>query len=80
MYMFDRSGNLGLQLFCTLVHTIKKRDALGGERRKEGEGTNTPEKVRCDPSVCVVYLGAGLPEGCTWVCEVGGTLLKQFLR
>ena len=40
----DRSGNLGLLLFCTLVHTIKgdvfkkkkRREAREGERR-EGE-------------------------------------------
>ena len=25
-------------------------------------------------------LGEGLPKRCTWVCKVGGTLLKQLLR
>ena len=39
----DRSGNLGLLLFCTLVHTIKPKKKGG---REEREGTDERGKER----------------------------------
>ena len=61
MYMFDRSGNLGLQLFFTLVHTIKKKEMLskGRERggKEEREERELTEKVRYVNLCCGVRLG-----------------------
>ena len=48
---------------------------------KEGGKVGGREGKEVYPAVCVVCVcGEGLPKRCTWVCKVGGTLLKQFLR
>ena len=48
---FDRSGNLGLLLFCTLIHAIKgdvstKKRERGIGREREGEGGREREEGR----------------------------------